>query len=274
VVLAVHAYFSIRLTEGAVMKRLGIVSLALGMCVFFAGTSWAAPQPFLGKGCWVQDRSMDNPHIFSDVFTWYVVSGSNMEEEFVGNLERPIFMAITMKKPERVKEKIDLYANRIVGVIWDYEFPDTPQDVAEADLTVIYNYAHSKGLLFGIAVLSSPERSKAVNGVDYKRAERFADFLMPILYCQWWGCKESQTTANYEGEVRATNLPLVVTVALETVSTSVKDSVLTVENLTNNYGTLTPPPLGFCFWSVANLDEDYLRTIERLPCSKPAITGQ
>jgi hypothetical protein len=255
------------------MKRLSIVFLAGLMCVFLSGMLWAAPLPFSGKGCWVQDRSMDNPHIFSDVFSWYVVSGSNMEEEFVGNLDRPIFMAVTMKKPERVKEKIDQYAKRIVGVIWDYEFPETPQQVAEADLTEIYNYAHSKGLLFGIAVLSSPERSKTVNGVDYKRAEQFADFLMPILYCQWWGCKESQTAGNYEAELRATNLPLVVTVALETVSTSVKDSVLTVGQLTSNYGMLVPPPPGFCFWSVANLDEDYLTAIGLLPYATPANTG-
>jgi hypothetical protein len=46
-----------------------------------------------------------------------------------------------------------------------------------------------------------------------------------------------------------------------------------VESLTSNYGMLTPPPLGFCFWSVANLDEGYLRAIDLLPCASATKTG-
>jgi len=246
------------------MKNLNVFVLVSAMFFLSAAMACANPLLFAGKGCWVQDRSMANPHIFSDVFSWYVVSGSNMDDELVANINKPIFMAVTMKKPERVKEKIDLYGNRIVGVIWDYEFADTPQEVAEASLAEIYNYAHQKGLLFGVAVVSSPEQSRTVNGVDYKRAERFADFLMPMLYCQWWGCKASLTAAAYLSEVKATSLPLVVTVALDTVSAAVKNSELTVGDLTSNYGMLTPSPPGFCFWSVANLDEYYLSAIDGL----------
>jgi len=247
------------------MKKVNVCMLVLAMFLFSAGVAGADPLMFAGKGCWVQDRSEDNPHIFSDVFSWYVVSGSNMDDEFVANINKPIFMAVTMQKPERVKEKIDLYANRIVGVIWDYEFPGTPQQVAEASLTQIYNYAHQKGLLFGIVVLSSPDQSRTVNGIDYQRAVKFADFLMPMLYCQWWGCKASQTAAAYQTEVKATSLPLVAAVALDTVSAAVKNSELTVGDLTSNYGMLTPSPPGFCFWSVANLDEYYLSAINGLP---------
>jgi hypothetical protein len=251
--------------EGAVMKRVGVLLLVLATVLFLSGIACANSPLFAGKGCWVQDRSEDNPHIFSDVFSWYVVSGSNMDDELVGNINKPIFMAVTMKNPERVKEKIDLYAGRIVGVIWDYEFAGTPPEVAEASLTEIYNYTHQKGLLFGVTVVASPEQSRTVNGIDYKRAAQFADFLMPMLYCQWWGCKASQTAATYQSEVKATNLPLVAAVALETVSTSIKDSVLTPENLLTNYATLTPSPPGFCFWSVANLDDSYLQVIDHLP---------
>jgi hypothetical protein len=249
------------------MKKLRVFSLALTMVLFLSDMAGANPL-FSGKGCWVQDRSMDNLNIFSDVFSWYVVSGSNMEDDYVQNLKRPIFMATTMKNPEKVKEKIDRYASQIVGVIWDYEFPGTPQEVAEASLTEIYRYAHSQGLLFGITVLANPEKSKTTNGIDYKRAEQFADFLMPLVYCQWWGCKESQTAANYQAEGRATDLPLVVTVALETVSSSVKDPVLTLDALTSNYSNLSPPPPGYCFWSVGNLDAGYLQVIENFPAAQ------
>lgn len=224
-----------------------------------------------GLGLWLQDTSAENPYIYSKEFSYYIISASNMAEDYTERVVdncKPIFMATTARSTDKIKEKIDIWQNQIVGVVWDYEFPATPQKVAEADLAEIYQYAHNKGLLFGIAVLSNPERSLSINGIDYARVHNFADFLMPMLYCQAWGCKESQTAGNYSAGVALSRVPLVQIIALETISDTYKEPVLSIGSMSSNYGTLGPVPLSMCFWNAANLDMNYIGTALKIMFKK------
>jgi hypothetical protein len=254
------------------MKKLGVM-LMLAVVLSVIAQIAVAEDPLAllrGKGCWIQERSLFNDNITSEVFDWYVVAGGLMSDPLViAKIPpgRPIFMATTFKEADNVMKRIDMNVGKIVGVIWDFEFPRTKLAVAEPKMKEVHEYAKSKGLLFGVAVVANPQKSRILNGIDYKRAEKFADFLLPMLYCQWWGCRESRTLAIYNDEVKRTTLPLVPIVALETTSDRVKEPILGKEAMASNYGTLSPAPLGYCFWSVANLDKEYLTVIEGLPVS-------
>lgn len=232
--------------------------LILTLSLVFAANVSALELPVTGKGCWVQQTSLDNPNIFSDVFAWYITDASNMEEEFVYQIKRPLILSFSGKSILRLKEKVDQYASRIVGVVWDYEFGAT-QIQAEADLKAAKDYANSKNLPFGVVVLASPSGSIKTNGVDYAKVS--ADFLMPMLYCQWWSCRPEQTAKMYAMEREIASVALLPLINLETTATATP-IVLTPDQMTTNYGSLGLENVGF--YNVKGMGEADLMVIQGL----------
>jgi hypothetical protein len=129
------------------------------------------------------------------------------------------------------------------------------------------NYANAKGLPFGVVVLANPEASLKKNGVSYKRAKDFADFLMPMLYCQWWSCeRDDKTIRAFKEEQSQTDLPLVVLIALKTLHTS-KQNIIAPNQITKNFGSLNP--YAFAFYQVEDLNEGYIGAINKLQSKRP-----
>lgn len=268
------------------LKYLVFIMLLCGvLCLPAIGRAESIPLTITGKGCWLQKNSLSNPAVSSDAFSWYITDSSNMVDAYAlaGSLHRPLIMSYSGEYPgELINDGglIDLHWEKIVAVVWDYEpaTPASPTKVVEY-MQNAYKKAHSKGLPFGIAVLSNPEDSKTTNRIDYANAPSFADFLMPMLYCQWWSCKSDTTKSLFQGEQDATRttpmdppLPLVVLTAIRAsgplLGCDPSLSVITPRLLLDNYAPLAAmpdPPKALGFYNVKDLDVALLSAIKVLP---------
>jgi hypothetical protein len=243
------------------MRRHAALCLVSMMFLLIPSVSHSMTLPFRGKGVWIQKTSMNNPLIFSDAFSWYITAGEFIDEPFVAKLKGPLVMAFSGKNVSRLKELIDKNRKKIVAVVWDYEIGSS-QSQAESDLRAAHKYANDHGLPFGVAVLANPDQSLRKNGVSYSRAKDFADFLMPMLYCQWWNCGQPEKTRQaFEKEKAATDLPLVALVAIKTSMTKTP-TVLTAQNISTNYSSLNPH--AFAFYNVEDLNDNHLGAIKQL----------
>jgi hypothetical protein len=229
--------------------------------------------PVTGKGLWLQQKTSENPAAYAETWDWYIACSGIMDDELLEKLDgKPIMMAFCSKTLTGFKKNVDRFEGRILGVVWDYEAINVnsgkpiTRKKAEADLTAARDYVHAKGLPFGVVVQDDPENSLKKNGVDYHRADQFADFLMPMIYPQWWDNVSFYTWYNYQLEVAATAVPLLPLGAIETTSKKLTYKVLTPEDITKHYNLLHPPqPQGIGFWGAARLDESYLEAIDGLP---------
>lgn len=211
-----------------------------------------------GKGCWVQKTSKDNPFIYSKVFNWYVTDASNMEEDFVKKLDRPLFMSFSGKMVDVLREKLNIYRNQIHGVIWDYEF-GADEKTAYKDLIAAKKAVNAKGLLFGVVTSVSPEDSVKLNGVDYNLLELYADFFIPMLYAQWWDNDPERTKEILCISRNESNIPAVPVITLETTSTK-KPIKFQYGDITKIYGNLSLPSL--LVWNVKDLNEGFLNELK------------
>jgi hypothetical protein len=243
------------------MRRNAVLLSVTLMCLLITSVSHSKDLPFQGKGVWIQKTSMNNPLIFSDAFSWYITVGENMNEPFIDKLKGPLVLAFSGKNVSTLKEFITKYRGKIVAVVWDYEIGSSKSQ-AESDLKAAHKYANDNGLPFGVVVLANPDASLRKNGVNYTQAKDFADFLLPMLYCQWWNCDQAvKTRNNFEKVKSLTDLPLVALVAIKTSMTK-KPTVLTSQNIQSNYRGLSP--YAFAFYNVEDLDNAHLGAIRQL----------
>jgi hypothetical protein len=220
----------------------------------------ASTLPMKGIGCWVQKTSLDNPHIYADVFGWYVVDAAIIDS-FDNKAKKPLFMSYSGQSAAFLIKKMQEEKGKITGVIWDYEHDNTPQNVAEEDLKKTYRAAKDLNLSFGVAVLANPKASLRKNGVSYENAESFADFLMPMMYVQWFGMKR-QKLENFLGDGRrATKLPIIVLLTIETTKTK-PPKKLAPNEIVSIYKGL--PADGFAVWNVKDLDKEYVSALSAL----------
>jgi len=216
--------------------------------------------PMKGVGCWVQKTSLDNPHIYSDVFGWYIADAAIIDS-FDNKRGKPLFMSYAGKDTDLLIKKMQEKKGKITGVIWDYEHEHTLQDVAEGDLKKAYRSAKDLNLWFGVALLANPKASLRKNGVSYENAASFADFLMPMMYVQWFGMKR-QKLENFLGDERqATRLPIIVLLTIETTKTK-PPKKMTPNEIVSIYKGL--PADGFGVWNVKDLDTEYVRALSAL----------
>jgi hypothetical protein len=225
------------------------------------GLSHSMALPFRGKGVWIQKSSVNNPLIYSSAFSWYITTAEIMNGPEAGKLKGPVVLSFAGKKVELLKELIDQNKKKISAVVWDYEI-GASQSQAESDLKAAYNYAHDNGLPFGVVVVANADASLRKNGVSFSRAKNFADFLMPMLYCQWWSCDQPQKTQQaFEKAKAVTDLPLIVLLTLKTTMTK-PPMKLSPRHIISNYDKLSP--YAYAVWNVEDLDENYISAINQL----------
>lgn len=215
--------------------------------------------PIQGIGCWVQKTSTDNPFIYSDTFDWYVTDMSNMKF-FINKNKKPLFISHAGEDPDILIEGIDKYKDKIVGALWDWEFTGMSQDTAESSLKKVYEKAKKSKLLFGI-VIRPGIKQNLKSGIDLTRAHSYADFIMPMMYAQWFGMKRSKIEQLLYNERKATKLPIVAVLTIESTMTK-PPRKLTPQEIISLYKGLGVD--GFCVWNVRDLNADYIRSISAL----------
>jgi len=220
----------------------------------------AASLPMKGIGCWVQKTSLDNPHIYSDVFGWYVTDVSVIDS-FDNKEKKPLFMSYAGQNADLLIRKMREKKEKITGVIWDYEHENTPQNVAEGDLKKAYRAAKDLNLWFGVAILANPKASLKKNGVSYENAESFADFLMPMMYVQWFGMKRQKLENFLIDERQKTKLPIIAVMTIESMQTK-PPRKLTPNEIISIYKGLRSD--GFAVWNVKDLDKEYVSALSAL----------
>ena len=220
----------------------------------------ASTLPMKGIGCWVQKTSQDNPHIYSDVFGWYVADTAIIDA-FDNKAKKPLFMSYAGQDSDFLIKKMQEKKGKITGVIWDYEHEGTSQNVAEGDLKKAYRAAKDLNLWFGVAIVANPKASLRRNGVSYENAESFADFLMPMLYVQWFGMKREKIENFLRDGRRATKLPILALMTIETTKTK-PPKKLTPNEIVSIYKGL--PADGFAVWNVKDLDKEYVGALSAL----------
>jgi hypothetical protein len=216
--------------------------------------------PVEGIGCWVQQDSINNPLIYSDIFGWYITHGSNFKD-FVNKKNKPLFLAFGGKDADNLIDGMKQYRDRIKGVVWDYESRGNPQHIAEKNLKEAYSAAQQLGLLFGVVVKPEPDRSLNVNGISYTNAASFSDFLMPMMYVQWYQMKREKLEKLLELQRAESKLPLIALIALETTETK-PPRKLEPHEIVNIYRGL--PIDAFCVWNVKDLNDDHIRALSKL----------
>lgn len=237
-------------------------ALVMATSLLFAASVSAQERfriPVRGLGCWVQENAAGNPHIHSDAFSWYAM-GITLIDEFHAKSKRPIIFAFSGRRVEALKEHVDRFRGKIVGVIWDYEFK-TSRAEADAELRAAHRYCHEKGLPFGVVVLADPANSLRTNGVDYRRAHEFSDFLLPMLYSQWWKNQPGKTRSNHSLERAEASVPTLPLLTLKTTMTK-PPLRLTPRDIEENYGDLRLETLGV--WNVKDLTPDQLNALRRV----------
>jgi hypothetical protein len=157
--------------------------------------------------------------------------------------------------------KMDQHRSRIAGVVWDYEHRGTSQEVAERDLRTAYERAKALGLAFGVVTLANPKASLRENGIDYRRLAQFADFVLPMLYAQWWGMKRTKVEQFLAEQRAETRLPIVGLVALETTMTK-PPRRLTSQEIRSIYTGLRVDALAV--WNVKDLSEGDVQALRTL----------
>lgn len=248
-------------------NKIFLVSMVMITLIFLAEMSIkdciAQKLPVEGIGCWVQKKSVDNPSIYSDIFGWYIMTGSILND-FVNKKNKPLFMAFGGEDTDNVDKLIGemkQYRDRIKGVVWDYESKGTPQNVAEKNLRAAYSATQQLGLLLGVVVKANPDQSLKVNGISYTNAATFSDFLMPMMYVQRYKMKRDRMENLLELQRARTKLPLITIIALETTMTNPPQR-LKPHEIVNIYKGL--PTDAFCVWNVEDLNNNDIRALSEL----------
>ena len=216
--------------------------------------------PIEGIGCWVQNNSNDNLLIYSDVFDWYIAHGNNLDN-FINKKNKPLFMAFGGKDVDKLIATMKHYKSRIIGVVWDYEEKGTPKNVAEKNLRSAHAAAKQLGLLFGVVVKPDPGLSLKVNGISYADAASFSDFLMPMMYVQWYQMKKDKMEKLLEVQRSLTKLPIIAVIALETTMMKPPRKI-TPSEIVTIYKRL--PVDAFCVWNVKNLSDEYIQALSNI----------
>lgn len=243
------------------ISMLMTVILTLFVLIAYISTIEGAPRmlSMKGIGCWVQKNSMDNPFIYSDVFGWYVTDIANMET-FENKKNKPLYISYAGKNPDVLINSMIKHKDKIVGALWDWEFKGTSQDVAESALKRAYAKAKELGISFGI-VIQPGIKQNLNNGIDLTKADSFADFLMPMMYVQWFGMKRERIERHLINERQVTKLPIVAVMTIETTATKPPKKI-TPQEIIKIYKGLSVD--GFCVWNVKDIDNEYIRALSTL----------
>ena len=242
-----------------------VTVIALCGLSFIPGDCSSGMMPTKGTGCWVQVNSINNPHIYSDVFSWYIMPIALLKD-FKDTRNRPVFWGFSGKSPEALISMLDEYKGRIAGVVWNYEITGNREN-SEKDLRAAYLKAKSLNMSFGICISMNPETASRLIGIEYRHADKFADFVMPMLYVQSFSGLKYPLLSHRRQKVeemvafekRESPVPIVPVIALATTQ---RPKSITPDELVQVYKDLPVP--AFAVWNVQTLNEDYLGAISAL----------
>lgn len=174
-----------------------------------------------------------------------------------------------------IKKTIDEYQGNISAVMWDFEYvcssrnskgnikcSDQETAARMAYLKHIHSYANSKNLPFGIVTFPGVNSSSNTYGVEYKGSSAFADFLMPMLYCQWTklgSCSDFSSSSpmmkRWSDENKKTSRPtLIPLIAIKTTGAQ-GSATITADQLKNVYSAMDPKPKSIGYWNTVDIKE-------------------
>ncbi len=273
------------------------------------GQPVVSPSAFLKGtiGAWPTsaNNAVKNDLMNDEVFGWQVFSASTFKSycnqypnECSFSNKRSIILSYAPKadnteqglnrKIETLQNNVDsllanpAYKQKIKGINWDWEYSSNSPisyDLAYSTLKKVYDYAHSKGLIFGLTVQPGDAGLKNA-GIDLTKVKDYSDFLMPMEYVQWWvkegsSCKD---TAISESEcwakrkerlnrdllkfqaVRDSGVKVVVLSTIETTATKPIER-LSACRMYDVYKNVIADNLadGFVVWNLKDLSADYIR---------------
>ncbi len=164
-----------------------------------------------------------NPFINDSIFGWQVFGAKALKEycaQYPGECSqaRPVIISYApaagndayslSAQTTTIKANVDslladmAYRPKIAGITWDWEYSDTnaiANALAFSVLKDMHEYAHSKGLLFGLTVqpgnrglynaglVKDIYTNSADIQADLAEIKNYSDFFMPMEYVQWFG---------------------------------------------------------------------------------------
>ena len=279
-------------------------------------------------GIWPGPAFKDNNPLINDlVFGWQVL-GSSTFISYCGQYPsecsktRPVMISyapvarndayVLSTQTTTIKANIDsllannTYKQKISGITWDWEYSDTnaiDNVLASAVLKDVYEYAHSKGLLFGLTVQSgnrSLYNAGLVKGIytnstdmqeDLAKIKNYSDFFMPMEYAQWFGgdpgnscltdpngpeaCWNQRKIRINNDLAKFENMGIPV-IALSTIKTTATEpverlSACQMYDAYKNvlYSTYTATARGFAVWNPKYLNNYYMAVFNEINNSNP-----
>jgi hypothetical protein len=249
------------------MKKLLI---AVSLCMLLTESAYSLPLESLkGNGAFLQKSSLNNQLAWSSAFDWFIVDSTIMKKDLVKTIDKPLVMSYSGQSLTAIKTLITRYSTRLVAVVWEYGPKNMVGLVkvkdkrvkAESDLSEARTWANQHGLPFGVITVSGPDGSLKLNGVSYPRLFKFADFVMPCLYSQWWGHRENTTRWVYAKEVKLADVPVIPLVNLYAASKKLMLHEMPPDDLVRNYYGLDPAPRAMAYYSLDHLDDDLMSAI-------------
>jgi hypothetical protein len=213
----------------------------------------------LGKvGAWIQPNSVDSalPYRFAQ---WFVADWRVIKQVSEKAGDKPVLIAFGAEYMGKVEDAEWQRIPKIRGVVLDYETGQT-REHAERELIKIYRYLHGKGYLVGVSTLARPASSLKSNGVDFRKASLYCDFLLPQLYSRIWNNDPSETVKRYAEGLRESSVPVVPVITYAT--TKKNPGRITPDNVIRNYRPLELPNI--VVWNVRESDLKFWEAVDSL----------
>jgi len=220
---------------------------------------------FKGKGYWINHKTIDQDFISSGLVGWYLASDALLSNPDFSNLkiDKPIVLMFNSSVPadqstiENMKQSITRHRDSISAVIWQYETLCDTQEAAgcsadeigkrEGDLEKIHTFSNSLGLRFGATVNFSPQFSQRTYGITYANADKFADFIVPVIDCQKMDCDKTDWIVNgWMEDFTAASVPEVPIASMKIISSGTAPIV--PQKILDKFNYLEPSPISIGYW--------------------------
>jgi hypothetical protein len=213
----------------------------------------------LGKvGAWIQPNSVDAALSYRFA-QWFVADWRVIKQVSEKAGDKPVLIAFGAEYMGKVEDAEWQRIPKIRGVVLDYETGQT-REQTERELIRIYRYLHGKGYLVGVSTLARPASSLKSNGVDFRRANLYCDFLLPQVYSRIWNNDPSETVKRYTEGLRESSVPVVPVIAYAT--TKKNPGRLTPDDVIRNYRPLELPSV--VVWNVGKSDLKFWEAVDSL----------
>lgn len=228
-------------------------------------------QTIKGDGAFLQLNSINNVLAWDSTFDFVVIDSGIMYLPEVDQIRVPIVMSYSGQSLKEFKRVVKYCHRMLAAVVWEYGpkntegLPPTEKRVkAEIELKEARVFCRGYGLPFGVITIAHPNGASRQSGIHFRRLHKYADFVMPCLYSQWWNNNPKRTQHVWETEINTSSVPVIPIINLYATSPKLRVNELTAEELSNNYSNLNPSPLTKVFYGLKYLDEEKLNVIRNM----------